>query len=178
VLYGYSFLPNGDERECLDKLTLGDLLTLAKQKKINLDGIDSRNKRRVIRAIEAKGQKPTKKGLRQGTMVVGLKLDSDELRKKIEQRTDKMLESGLEDEVKVLAEKYGWDIEPMKGIGYREWKEYFEGNQTLEQTRQRIIASTMGLAKRQRTWFKRHKNIRWFGSTDKAYRYISSVLNN
>jgi tRNA dimethylallyltransferase len=87
-----------------------------------------------------------------------------------------MLHAGLELEVRNLEACYGWGAEPMKGIGYREWREYFEGpgtdaqhtnRQTLEQTRERIIAATMGLAKRQRTWFKRNDRIHWLTSSNK-----------
>jgi tRNA dimethylallyltransferase len=180
VLYDFGFLDNAspEERAKLDSMELKDLLEMAKKQKIDLKDIDRRNKRRVIRAIEAGGQKPTKSGLRPNTLIIGLKLDNEELRNRVEQRTDIMLAAGLEQEVKSLADKYGWGIEPMKGIGYREWKEYFEGNQSLGETRQRIISSTMNLAKRQRTWFKRNPDIQWFGSANEAYNFISSNLNN
>ena len=176
VLHDFGFLPDSGEREELNAMTLDELTALAKSRKIDLTDIDTRNKRRLIRAIEAGGQKPTKAGLRPGTLIIGLKLDNEELRKRVEQRTDKMLAAGLEHEVKDLSEKYGWDIEPMKGIGYREWHDYFEGAQTLEQTRQRIISATMNLAKRQRTWFKRSPDIVWFNSGQNANAFLTKVL--
>ena len=178
VLYDFGFLPESDERAELDKMKLNELLELAKQRKIDLSDIDVRNKRRIIRAIEAGGQKPTKNELRSNTLIIGLQLPREELRQRIERRVDEMLDGGLEDEVRALTEKYSWDIEPMKGIGYREWRDYFEDRHSFDETRQKIISSTMGLAKRQRTWFKRDKNIQWFSSIGEAYGYISSVLNN
>jgi tRNA dimethylallyltransferase len=179
VIYDYGFLDNSspEERRRLDAMELKDLLELAGRRRVDLDDIDIRNKRRVIRAIEAKGAKPTKAGLRPGTLIVGLKVDNDELRKRVERRTEKMLEAGLEQEVKELADKYGWEAEPMKGIGYREWREYFDGSRTLGETKARIISATMGLAKRQRTWFKRSPDIQWFGSIDQAAGYLSRLLN-
>ena len=180
VLYDFGFLPNlgADERDALDAMMLDELIIQAQAGGVDLTGIDTRNKRRVIRAIEAGGQKPTRGDLRSGAMIIGLKLGDDELRNRVEERVDAMLAAGLEREVKALAEKYGWDMEPMKGIGYKEWREYFDGTQDLEQTRQRIISGTMSLAKRQRTWFKRNNDIQWFGSIDQAYAYIGSRLNN
>src|SRR5205085_2671320 len=106
----------------------------------DLTDIDISNKRRVVRAIEAKGAKPTKSGLRQNTLIVGLQLKPEVLKQRIEQRVDSMLAAGLEQEVKHLSDKYSWEIEPMKGIGYREWQAYFAYSQSLEQTRQRIIS--------------------------------------
>jgi tRNA dimethylallyltransferase len=178
VIYDYGFLDNSspEDRRRLDAMELKDLVELAGSRGVNLDDIDTRNKRRVIRAIEAGGAKPTKGGLRPGTLIVGLKVDNDELRARIERRTEQMLKAGLEQEVKGLADKYGWQAEPMKGIGYREWREYFEGAQTLEETKARIISATMGLAKRQRTWFKRNPDIHWFNSLDAAYTFLTKLL--
>lgn len=180
VLYDFGFLPNGgaEERAELSKLNIGDLLAMAEKLNIDLSGIDIRNKRRIIRAIEAKGQKPTKGELRANTLIVGLQLPRKVLRERAEQRVDAMLAAGLRQEVQKLAEEYGWDLEPLKGIGYREWRDYFEGRQSLPETRQKIVSSTMNLAKRQRTWFKRNKDVHWFGSAQRAYDYIAAVLNN
>jgi tRNA dimethylallyltransferase len=97
VIYDYGFLDNSspEERRRLNAMELKDLLELAGRRRVDLDDIDIRNKRRVIRAIEARGAKPTKAGLRPGTLIVGLKVGNDELRKRVELRTEKMLEAGL-----------------------------------------------------------------------------------
>lgn len=178
VLYDFGFLASvsGDSREELNQKTIAELLDLAVSRGVDLTDIDTRNKRRIIRAIEAGGQRPTKGKLRQNTLIIGINLPSDESKKRIEQRTDQMLAAGLEQEVKQLADKYGWEVEPMKGIGYQQWHEYFDGKQTLEQTRQRIISATNNLAKRQRTWFKRNSNIIWFNNAEEAYAYLTNIL--
>lgn len=180
VLFDFGFLPNlgTDERQKLDQMELSQLVELANSQKLDLSGVDIRNKRRVIRAIEAKGQKPSKKDMISGALVVGLQIDREELRDRVEDRIEQMISAGLEQEVGGLAKRYGWDIEPMKGIGYREWRGYFEGKQTLEQTKERIISATMNLAKRQRTWFKRNQNIQWFSSAGAAYEFLADALNN
>ncbi|MGH7157310.1 MAG: tRNA (adenosine(37)-N6)-dimethylallyltransferase MiaA [Candidatus Saccharimonadales bacterium] len=180
VLYDFGFLPDvsAEERAELNSLSIEQLIQRAEELQIDLSGIDTCNKRRIIRAIEAKGEKPTKKEIKPSTLIIGLKLDNEELRGRIEKRTEEMLQNGLEAEVKELSGRFGWGIEPMKGIGYREWREYFEGTQTLEQTKQRIISSTVSLAKRQRTWFKRNQNIQWFSSTRAAYQALSKLLSN
>jgi len=179
VLYDFGFLPSvsPQERQRLNQMSLPELLEIAQLQAIDLSNIDIRNKRRVIRAIEAKGRKPTKKQLRPGTLIIGLQLDPEELKRRIEQRTDRMLAAGLEEEVRELSAKYGWDCEPMKGIGYHEWQDYFAGGQDLDQTRTRIISATNNLAKRQRTWFKRSPDIQWFSSADEAYRFAHQILS-
>jgi tRNA dimethylallyltransferase len=179
VLYDFGFLPSVSiqERVKFNQKSLAELLEIAQLQGIDLTDIDTRNKRRVIRAIEAKGEKPNKKELRPNTLIIGLWTEPDELKQRIEKRVDAMLAAGLEQEVKSLADKYSWDVEPMKGIGYREWREYFAGGRSLEQTRSRIISATNNLAKRQRTWFKRSPDIQWFSSAAEAYDFVHKILS-
>ncbi len=177
VVFSYKFLPKGDSqlRAELSTLSLEELLLRATN--INLEGVDLRNKRRVIRAIESNGQKPQKSEIRSNTLIIGVKNDSKLSKDRVTRRVDAMIGAGLEQEVRALYEKYGWDIEPMKGIGYREWKEYFSGTQSLEITRQRIIKATLDLAKRQRTWFKRNPNIQWCDNFNKTESVLSTLTN-
>lgn len=179
VLYDYSFLPAGDrnKRQELNNLTAPQLL--AKAQKLGLDTslVDNRNKRRLIRLIETGGQKPFKQQLRPNTLIIGMHRDNQELEQRIIKRVDNMLKAGLVTEVRYLAEKYGWECEALKGIGYIEWREYFEGSQDLAVTRHRIINATKQLAKRQRTWFKRNKSIHWVDNTGKAVEIVTTFLN-
>lgn len=163
VIYSYGFLsaPPPELREKLNGMQLEQVVELAKQKGLDTTGIDTRNKRRVIRLIENKGALPTRKPLRPNTLVLGIQTSRDTLAERIAKRVDAMLAAGLEFEVGELAKEYGWDAEPMKGVGYKEWREYFEGSASMEQTSQRIIKGTLDLAKRQRTWFKRNNSIHW-----------------
>lgn len=161
VIYHYSFLsaPSPELREKLNSMNLPEILELARQKGLDISAVDIRNKRRVIRLIENEGKLPTKKDLRPNTLIIGIQTPRETLTERITKRVDEMINQGLEFEVRTLAGQYGWDAEPMKGVGYKEWREYFEGSMDLEQTRQRIIKNTLDLAKRQRTWFKRNKSI-------------------
>jgi tRNA dimethylallyltransferase len=179
VLYDYEFMPSGEpgERERLSAMSLDDLLAEATRLELDLSHIDTRNKRRVIRAIETKGMIPARKHLRENTLVLGLATDRDKLRSRVSARVDAMLAAGLEKEVRHLAEQYGWDVEPMKGIGYREWRDYFLGTQSIDQTRERIISSTINLAKRQRTWFKRNSSIQWIQNSGEGVDLLTTYLN-
>jgi len=178
VVYDYSFLGGEGtlDRDELGALSAEELVQLAESKGIDLTDVDVRNKRRIIRAMESGGQQPTKSELREGTLLIGLKVAPEELQERIEKRVDEMLTAGLEVEVKNLSVKYGWEAEALKGIGYREWQDYFAGTQSLEVTRERIIAATRGLAKRQRTWFKRNPDISWVSSTEEAEALINDFL--
>ncbi|MDB5169903.1 MAG: tRNA dimethylallyltransferase [Candidatus Saccharibacteria bacterium] len=183
VLYDYNFLPQGDRaaRGELNELSIEALLARIDAAGLELGNVDIRNKRRLIRLLETEGAEPTKQDLRQNTLIIGLQPEREALKERITARVEAMLNAGLEEEVKLLSERYGWAAEGLKGIGYQEWQDYFLGSQTLELTRERIISSTVGLAKRQRTWFKRNKSIHWF-STPVNYtqvdELVTTFLNN
>jgi tRNA dimethylallyltransferase len=128
VLYDYGFLPKSDPelRSELNVMSLENVLERAAELGLDTTGIDMRNKRRMIRLIENNGVRPTKHELRPNTLVLGVGVSRDELRDRATARVDAMMTNGLEVEVRELAERYGWDAEPMKGIGYREWRTYFQ----------------------------------------------------
>lgn len=179
VIFDYTFLPAPPKalREELNDLSLQALLDRAQQEGYSLEGIDTRNKRRIIRLIENKGQLPGQKQLRHNTLILGISRPRQELIKRVTVRVDQMVAEGLELEVKHLSDKYGWDCEALKGIGYQEWRAYFEGSQDLVQTKNRIIKNTLSLAKRQRTWFKRNKHIHWICEPEEMIDLITTFLN-
>ncbi len=163
VLYDYGFLPAGDstERQALNQLTVPELLEKIAGLGLELRAVDIRNKRRLIRLIETNGAVPSRRALRKNTIILGLKPERDDLKERITQRVDDMLKAGLENEVRGLVERYGWDCEALKGISYAQWRGHFSDQETYAQAREKIIKATLDLAKRQRTWFKRNKSIHW-----------------
>jgi tRNA dimethylallyltransferase len=179
ILYDYSFLPPSDPalRAELSAMSLEQVLARAGELGLDTASIDLRNKRRVIRLIENMGARPSRRAMRESTLVLGLAVPREALSERITQRVDAMLASGLEREVRGLAERYGWEAEPMKGIGYREWQDYFRGTQRLDETRERIIKASMDLAKRQRTWFKRNNGIQWVSDRSYTVDLVTTFLN-
>lgn len=179
ILYDYSFLPrpSADLREELNAMTLEQVIDYARYKQLDLDGIDIRNKRRVIRVIENNGQKPTKKILRANTCVLGMYRDRDDLRARLMARLEAMVAAGFADEVAGLAERYGWDVEPMQAPDYRAMARYVRGEQSLETTREQIVQNDLQLAKKQRTWFKRNSHIKWVDNSSQAVDIVTTFLN-
>lgn len=81
---------------------------------------------------------------------------------RINLRIDQMLEVGLLDEVKSLAEKgYTKDMVSMQGLGYKEILAYLDGEMTMEEAIYILKRDTRHFAKRQLTWFKREKDVTW-----------------
>lgn len=179
VLYNYSFLPAGEtnERQKLNQASLEDVNQKVENLGIDTTGIDVRNKRRLIRLIETNGQRPTSQNLRANTLILGMHIPKEELGQRIDSRVKNMLSQGLEAEVKQLYQRYGWDNEPMKGIGYREFRDYFEGRTNLEETKQKIISNTNLLVKKQSTWFKRNKSIHWVTNESESVELLTTFLN-
>lgn len=180
VLFDFEFLPPSDrlEREKLNQLSLQELMAQVGKQRISTVGIDTRNKRRLIRLLETDGTRPTHSPMRPDTLIVGVNPPSEILKERINKRVRKMIESGLEQEVKNLSGRYGWDCEALKAIGYQEWRSYFEADQTITQVEARIISSTNGLAKRQRTWLRRNPHINWFNTPKKAQKFVENRLLN
>ena len=174
VLYDYSFLPKSDPqlREELNQLSLDELLERAGKQELDTSGIDLRNKRRVIRLIENNGVRPTKKGMRPNTLVLGVKRPIQELQSRIISRIDTMVSDGFPGEVQKLGTQYGWDIEPMKAPGYRAFTDYVNGKITLDEAKERFMRNDLQLAKKQRTWFKKNQNIQWCDSTEQAIKAV------
>lgn len=101
------------------------------------------------------------------SLKLGLKMDKEDLKKRIEKRTDQMLQCGLIEEVSSLLKK-GFGHWPALGsVGYREVLDFLENGGTLEDLRLKIMTSTMRLIKKQTTWFKRDRDIFWFHPDEK-----------
>ena len=82
-------------------------------------------------------------------------------------RVDQMMQNGLLEEVKALAERgYTKDMVSMQGLGYKELLAFLEGEGTLEGAVDLIKKETRHYAKRQITWFKRENEIIWINKDD------------
>ena len=98
---------------------------------------------------------------------IGLNPDRDALYQRINQRARAMFSSGLLEETRTLAARYGTSAWPLNSLGYKQAMQHLRGEISLEQA---IIAAQQGhrnYAKRQMTWFRREPDIHWiagFGS--------------
>ena len=86
------------------------------------------------------------------------------LHERIEQRFDLMIKAGFIDEMKSLHTRSDLhaDLPSMRAVGYRQVWDWLEGNCTFEQVREKAIAATRQLAKRQLTWLRREGVPVWY----------------
>lgn len=176
-------LPQKELRKKLEKKSEKELFEI--YKKLDPKGaksIDKKNKRRLIRAIEVSkiSGEPFWKQRKKGkplfdVLQIGIKVERKELEERIEKRVEKMFQEGLEKEVKSLVKKYGW-ILTLETIGYQEWEKYFERKINKNEVKKLITRHTIQFAKRQMTWFKRDKRIRWIKNYQQAEKLIKSFL--
>lgn len=96
---------------------------------------------------------------------VGLDCGED-LRLRIARRTHSMVDAGFVNEVERLIGRYGMDLPLLDTLGYAEVKDYLAGDRTLTEAIALTIRHTQQFAKRQRTWFRKEKAIKWFDSND------------
>jgi tRNA dimethylallyltransferase len=93
---------------------------------------------------------------------IGLKADKEILRERVARRADTMLKTGIIEEVKSLKTKGFETWDALSSVGYKEVLMYLNGTLPEDQLKDEIVKNTMGLIKRQMTWFKKDEDITWF----------------
>ena len=179
VLFDYEFGEGYDptRRSQLEALTIEKLYDYCHDNNITLPGND-RNKRYIIRAIEQESiNKKRKTTPIEDTIVVGIATARNELRTRMQHRSEQMLANGVVDEAIILGKKYGWKNEAMTGNVYPLVKSYLEGQITYDDIKDKNTTLDWQLAKRQMTWFRRNPYIYW-GDGEQIYRYVASVLEH
>lgn len=100
-------------------------------------------------------------------LVIGLTCERQHLYKRINLRTEIMLEQGLEQEVENLLERgYSCDMKSMMSIGYRHMTNYLNGDWSKEKMTELLARDTRRYAKRQYTWFNKTKQLEWIDYRD------------
>lgn len=145
--------------------------------------IDRRNPRRLVRALEVclKTKKPFSQLRKKDkplfdSLQIGLCPEADDLKKRIAARTAKMIKLGLIQEVDNLLKKYPSDLPALNSIGYQEIISYLRGEIDLAQTQDLIIKNTWQYSRRQMTWFKRDKRIKWVEDYQETEKLIGNFL--
>jgi len=105
---------------------------------------------------------------------VALIPERDVLHERIRTRFEAMLRLGLIDEVKALKKKYrlSASMPSMRAVGYRQVWEYLEGRLDADALKEKGIAATRQLAKRQLTWLRSFPNLARVDSAEAALRAL------
>jgi len=101
--------------------------------------------------------------LKYNALVIGLTSNRQKLYERINERTKKMFDNGLVEEVQELLKAgVNPNSQAMLGIGYKETVEYLQGAATLDETISKVSQATRNFAKRQLTWYRRMNYIKFF----------------
>lgn len=96
-------------------------------------------------------------------LMYGLNMERDKLYDVINSRVDEMIHKGLVEEIKVLLAKgFQPSLTSLQAIGYKEIIDYLTDKHSLAEAIDILKQNTRRFAKRQLTWFRRDKRIRWF----------------
>jgi tRNA dimethylallyltransferase len=160
--------PNKDLRKQLEAKSVRELFIIL----MNLDRnraitIDPNNPTRLIRAIEiatALGRVPTMIAKPLYTSLqIGLDFPDTKLKRRIQLRIQKRLKQGMIKEVEQLHKRgLSWKRLYDLGIEYRFIAEYLQNKLTKENMLEKLQNEIWHFAKRQRTWFRRDANVKWF----------------
>jgi len=171
-------------------LVLHDMLK--KVDPISAQNIHPNNVKRVIRALEvfettgrpiSEHQKESRKIKPEyDYKIFGIEVERDVLYRRIEKRTDKMIQMGLYEEVEGLLKKgYSPDLVSLQGIGYKEIIMCIQGKCSLDEAIYNIKLGTKHLAKRQMTWFRKTEGLKWINAgemdTWAMLKILSDALN-
>ena len=164
ALYNYEFTKNTKEKE-YEELTNEEIL--AKIKSYQVDTYPHvNNRRRLVRLlnkleqdeiISNKGNEPL-----YNFTIIGLTLSRDVLYQRINNRVEKMFDDGLLEEVSSVKEYFTISKALNTGIGYKEFRPFFEHKITLDEVKEQIKKNSRHYAKRQYTFFNHQFSTNWF----------------
>jgi tRNA dimethylallyltransferase len=189
VVYGYNLVdagPDNEIREQLDLMTSEEIIDLIKEKEGNVpDFIDINNKKRLIRAGEiillGKSLSETRANIPQyQSLQIGVTWDISVVRQRIEERLKTRLEQGMIDEVKKGIESgIDYNIYYNLGLEYRFIAQYlnneFDGFNDFYEKLKIAIGQ---FAKKQMTWFRKDKTIKWLNMDDNYIKEASNLIDS
>jgi len=140
---------------------------------------DKKNPRRLIRAIEiaqwklshGKSSPSISRPVAPSSILfIGLTAPREFIEKKIEARVSDRIKKGIKLEIRdLLKGGVKWEDQSMMSLGYRQWRDYFEGAVDEARAVSEWIREEKKYARRQITWFKKDKRILWFDVSEPDY---------
>jgi len=177
--------PDWKLRNQLRNQSLEELLTkLKKLDPARAKTVDAKNKVRLIRAIEicqTLGKVPevkNKKNSKYEFLEIGISRDKEELHKRIKLNVKNRLENGMIAEVEKLKESgLSWKKIESFGLSFKLIPQFLRGEiKTKEELAEKIYLAEKDYAKRQMTWFKRNKKIKWLKDYSEIKKEVKKFL--
>jgi tRNA dimethylallyltransferase len=131
--------------------------------------------RRMVRALEVveltgrpfAASQPQIGKPRWDTIILGVDRDTEDLDARIRRRTATMFDTGLVEEVRALAGRGLREGQTARrAIGYAQALAYLDNEYDLNEARERTFVGTRRYVRRQRSWFRRDRRVRWLDGAD------------
>lgn len=120
-----------------------------------------------INMIKKENKKDAQIDPQYDVFMVGIEWPREKLYERIGLRVDNQIKRGLVKEVKTLLKKgYNETLPAISSLGAKEIIPYIRGESTLEECVELLKKNTRNYAKRQMTWFRRYKNVKWLKPED------------
>jgi tRNA dimethylallyltransferase len=172
-----------EELESVDTNALFKILS--KIDSVRASKIDKDNKRRLIRSIliaEKLGKVPELNNDKEQDspykcIKIGLQIPDEKLKDRIKTRLIKRMDAGMLDEAKKLHSN-GLSLERMRELGleYRYLADLIENKISYDKFIEVLNTKIWQYARRQKTWFKRDKEIKWYDPADITLDLIRKML--
>jgi tRNA dimethylallyltransferase len=164
--------PNLELRQKLETLSTSELVKMLEQAdKDRSQTIDKNNRIRLVRAIEiatALGSVPKIiPHQKYDPIFIGIQWPKEVLNQRIYDRLMKRLHQGMTDEVQKLHnDGLSWERLFSLGLEYRYVSLYLQGKMNKEEMIEKLFTAIKQYSKRQMTWFKRDKKIKWVDASN------------
>ena len=134
-------------------------------------GVDTRNPRRVVRALEiaelrGDGPPPPTRGYPGPIVWLGLTVDPRVHAERIKTRARGQFDAGLIEEARALRDRFDSGLPAFSAIGYREAWAVLDGELTRDAAIDLDAQRNLAFSKRQRTWFRSEPDITWLDATE------------
>lgn len=148
--------------------------------------MDSTKKRRILRALEvyyitgkplSEFHAEQSQDSRYRFVLFGLLWSRNALYDRINSRVEGMIKRGLREEVEGLRrDGFSSRLNALNTVGYKETFEFLDGMRGWVETVELIKRNTRRFAKRQMTWFRADKRIRWIDMTDTTLNEVAEFM--
>lgn len=160
-------------------------LQLKKLDPVYYKKVDLKNYKRILHALEIcimtgkpyssfRSEKIKQRPFR--IIKIGLNMEREKLYERINLRVHQMVKQGLEKEAREVFHLR--ELNSLNTVGYKEMFAYFEGEISKEEAIEQIQNNTRKYARKQLTWFRRDKEIKWFEPSqyDDILNFIGSEI--
>jgi tRNA dimethylallyltransferase len=166
---------NSEYKNELEKMSVLELQKIIVDKNYPMPKNEN-NPRHLVGVILREGQVNENTKPISGSIIIGLMPEDTELKSRIKDRVDSMFSVGLVKEVVGIINEFGEPPEKLDAIGYPIVARLINNEIDLGTAKELFVQAHWQYARRQKSWFKRNKNIVWFKEVNKAFEYILNEI--